>query len=486
MKKLAARKILLPRLELTEVTDSLDKHAIRIPLPTAAPNEAYYVRSKHIDTPSSERVDSKPGWMGSQFNLFPVVLNSDGSPWAEANIYLLSRIESSLSPAMATYASIADSLAGYRRFLDETGIDWTEFPEHKLKRPTYRYHGFLKYEIADGKMKASTAKRRMSAVISFYTWLKQEGTLNPSHSPWKESDQYIQLTDSRGLKFSKQITSKDISIKSTPSIDPYDDRIFDGGKLRPLTKDEQSWLVNALVALGNTEMLLIHLLGLLTGARIQTILTLRIKHLRTNSSRNQNQEIRLIAGGHSDIDTKNNKKIVIHIPVWLHQKLQVYAISEGAKKRRMRAQGGDNENQYLFLSIRGAPLYQSKSDNNIFDEKNQLRHLKSGQAVRQYIKDRVIPYIRDKQNTPMFSYQFHDTRATFGMNLTDFQLERVSSGYINLHQAREFVKARMCHESTATTDRYLQYRSNLNFTASINIQYDSYLHEILTASEGTL
>lgn len=486
MKEVAARKILLPRLELTEVTESLDKHAIRIALPHGSPSEAYYVRPKHIDTPNGERIDSKPRWMGSKFNLFPIVLNRDGSPWAEANIYLLSRIESSLSPSMATYTSIADSLAGYRRFLDQTDLDWTHFPEYKLKRPTYRYHGFLKYEIAAGKMKASTAKRRMSAVISFYTWLKQEGTLIPLHSPWKESDQYIQLTDSRGLKFSKQISSKDISIKSVTSIDPYDDRIFDGGKLRPLTRDEQSWLVNALVALGNTEMLLIHLLGLVTGARIQTILTLRLKHIRVDTLNNHNHEVRLIAGGLTDIDTKNNKKIVLHIPIWLLQRLQVYANSENAKKRRSRAVGGDSDDQYLFLSNRGAPLYQSKSESINFNDKNQLRHSKSGQAVRQYIKDRVIPYIREKNSAPTFSYQFHDTRATFGMNLTDFQLERVSLGDITLHQAREFVKARMCHESTATTDRYLQYRSNLNFTANINTQYDSYLHEVLTTSEGTV
>jgi hypothetical protein len=104
MKELAARKILLPRLELTEVTDSRDIHAIRIALPHGAPDEDYYIRPKHLDTPNGERIDSKPRWMGSQFNLFPVVLNRDGSPWPEANIYLLSRIESSLSPSMATYA----------------------------------------------------------------------------------------------------------------------------------------------------------------------------------------------------------------------------------------------------------------------------------------------------------------------------------------------------------------------------------------------
>lgn len=476
--KREARKILLPLLEVTEVALPSDKNAIRIPLPKGSPDSAYYVRRKHDNDLTDERTDKKPRWMGSKFNLFPVVLDQHGIPWAEANVFLLSRIESSISPTMSTYASIADSLAAFRRFLDETEINWTEFPAHKLKRPTYRYHGYLKLEVASGRLKASTAKRRMSAVISFYSWLKQEGTLTPTHSPWKESDRFIQLTDMHGFKFSKHITSTDISIKTQQSIDPYDNRIDDGGKLRPLTVIEQEWLIDALISLGNTEMLLIHLFGLLTGARIQTILTIRGRHVSGKYDTNNSAEIRVPAGPGTDIDTKNSKKIVLHIPTWFYQKLNTYAFSEQAERRRFLAGNNNTENQYLFLSVRGAPLYQSKSESLTFDPLKSIRHAKTGQGVRQFITDRVIPFIREKNNSN-FRYQFHDTRASYGMNLTDHQLERVSKGDITLHQAREFVKARMCHESSATTDRYLQYRHNLNIGSNINKKYDEHLQKLI-------
>jgi hypothetical protein len=476
--KYEARKILLPLLEVTEITHSSDESAIRIPLPNGTPDLAYYVRRKHDYYFTNEQSDIKQRWRESRFNLFPVVLDQYGIPWAEANIFLLSRIESSISPTMSTYASIADSLAAFRRFLDESQINWTEFPIHKLMRPTYRYHGYLKLEVASGKLKASTAKRRMSAVISFYSWLKQEGTLTPAYTPWKESDRYIQLTDLHGLKFSKHITSTDISIKTQQTIDPYDNRIDDGGKLRPLTVVEQERLIDALISLGNTEMLLIHLFGLLTGARIQTILTIRVRHVIDRCETNNSAEIRVPAGPGTDIDTKNSKKIVLHIPAWFYQKLNTYANSERAKRRRSLAKNSDTEHQYLFLSVRGAPLYQSKSENLTFDPSKSIRYAKTGQGVRQFITDKIIPLIREKNNNNFF-YQFHDTRASYGMNLTDHQLERVSKGDITLHQAREFVRTRMCHESSATTDRYLQYRSNLNFGENINRKYDEHLQNLI-------
>ncbi|WP_026602390.1 site-specific integrase [Methylomonas sp. 11b] len=476
--KREARRILLPILEITEIASPSDKNAIKVPLSKGGTYFEYYVRKKH-DEVEGNRTDHKPSWMRSEFNLYPIVLDKNGVPWAEANIYLLSRIESSISPTMSTYASIADSLAAFRRFLDETEIDWTDFPSHKLKRPTYRYHSYLKLEIASGRLKASTAKRRMSAVISFYSWLKQEGTLTPTNLPWKESDRYIQLVDLHGFKFSKHITSTDVSIKTTQSQDPYDKRIDDGGKLKPLTTQEQEWLIDSLISLGNTEMLLIHLLGLVTGARIQTILTMRIKHVSAEFNSGTADEVRLPAGPGTDIDTKNDKKIIIHIPIWLYKKLNIYAKSERAKKRRARSDVGENESQYLFLSVRGSPLYKSKSDSLMFNQSYSIRHAKAGQGVRQFITDRVIPLIRTKNNAPDFHYQFHDTRASYGMNLTDRQLERVSIGEITLHQAREFVKARMSHESSATTDRYLQYRSNLEIVSNINARYDEHLKNLV-------
>ncbi len=55
----------------------------------------------------------------TSFNLFPVVLNRDGSPCREAVVYILKRLNDSISPVMGTYASIAEDLAIYKRFIDD-------------------------------------------------------------------------------------------------------------------------------------------------------------------------------------------------------------------------------------------------------------------------------------------------------------------------------------------------------------------------------
>lgn len=457
-----AKKIQLPTLVVTQLAEATDLGAIQVPLPAGSPDKVYFVR------PKQER-----------FNLFPLVLNADGAPWAEANIYLLSRMKESMTPAISTYSCIADDLAAFRRFLDDTGIDWLHFPSHKLSRPTYRYHGHLKLAIAAGEIASSTAKRRMSAVISFYTWLKNEGLLITQFPPWKASDRYIQLKDNYGFQFSKHITSTDISINISKNNDPYAETIDDGGKLRPLSKEEQGWLIDALNSLANIEMTLIHLFGLITGARIQTILTFKVRHIRMGIDQLDPYEIRLPVGPGTGVDTKNDKQLVLHIPVWFYRMLQTYAQSERAQQRRKRSPNGDTENQYLFLSVRGVPLYQSKAELQTFRHSSTTRHAKIGQGVRQFMKECVIPFIKQKYNAPNFTYKFHDTRATFGMNLTDHQLMLVSTGEVTLHEAREFVKTRMCHESSATTDLYLKYRQNLKLVRNVNANYNDHLQALV-------
>lgn len=479
-----ARKILLPTLALTELSDATDDTAVRVDLPRGSSFTHYFVRPKQDEDGLSYRFACKSQRAGSRFNLFPLVLDAEGRPWAEANVYILSRVRDCLAPVMSTYSSIADDLAAYRRFLDETSTDWTNFPANKLRRPTYRYSGHLRLAIAAGEIASSTAKRRMSAVISFYTWLITEGVLAPTHAPWKASDRYIELKDTRGFKFSKRVTTTDLSLQIPKQHDPYAGTVDDGGKLRPLSQEEQGWLMEALISLGNIEMTLIHLFGLLTGARIQTILTFRVRHALMELDESLPLELRFPVGPGTDIDTKNDKQQVLYIPIWFYQMLRTYAHSDRAQRRRHRIADRGAEDQYLFLSIRGAPLYQSKAESQTFNDSTNVRHTKAGQGVRQFIAERVIPFIREKYNTPNFNYQFHDTRATFGMNLTDAQLRLVSQGEITLHEAREFVKNRMCHESSATTDRYLQYRKNLKQVRAASTGYDNHLRQLAEHALG--
>jgi len=414
-------------------------------------------------------------WVRHQFNLFPVVVDAAGVPWAEAAVYLLCRLEDTLTPSMSTYAAIADDLASYRRFLDEYEVDWTNFPLQKLQRPTYRFNGHLKHAVNAGEIAPATAKRRMGSVIAFYRWLEVEKVFKPAQTPWKESDHYVQYLDGLGFRRSKTVVKTDLSIHTPKQHDPYDGLIEDGGKLRPLPLEEQQWLLDALVSLGNTEMTLIHLFALLTGARIQTILTFRLRHALIELADRQRDYLRIAVGHGTGVDTKREKQLVLHIPIWFYQMLQTYARSTRAAGRRKRAVGGDHENQYLFLSQRGAPLYQGKVEGLSFDSSNQLRHPKCGQGVRQFIAERIIPFIRGSYKAKAFHYRFHDLRATAGMNWTDHQLKLVEIGQSTLHQAREFVRVRLGHNSSSVTDRYLQYRHNVKLVRWAEEEHEIHL-----------
>ena len=468
---------LLPRLNLTEVVSPGTSGARKVVLTDHSSDSSYLVRPCTDET-SGARSDARPRWMGTSFNLFPLVVDSHGVPWAEATLYIVHKLENNVSPNMSTAKSIADDLSAFLRFIEESSLDWATFPQRKLERPTYRFRAELMLLVRAGELAASTARRRMGSVVAFYRWLLEEKLLVAEHQPWSESKRFISFSDARGMQGVKTVTTTDLRISAPSQTDPYTTFIDDGGKLRPLPQHEQEWVLDALVELGNIELTLIHLVALLTGARMQSVLTFRVGHVSSASVLTHGDDVRLPIGPGTGIDTKNDKKMVLHAPAWLYQRLQDYAVSPRAIRRRERALGGDSDSQYLFLSARGAPFYQSKADALTYDPKNDLRHAKAGQAIRQLVAEYIVPGIRAK-HSPKFSYRFHDLRATYGMNLTDEQLRLVAAGEITLHEAREHVKDLMGHESAATTDRYLQYRGRLQFVRKVNDSYGEHLQRLV-------
>lgn len=476
MKHRLASKIVLPHFTLTEVCAPNDEGACTRHLGSAESVQP----QKYTYRPALRPVAYSQTGPNYSYNLMPVVLDGSGTPWAEANLYILARLDNALSPNMLTYHGIADDLAAFRRFLEEENIDFTSFPRRKPLRPTYRYRADLQHKIAAGEIAPTTARRRIAAVVGFYRWMVAEELLTPDNPLWEEHDVYIQLKDAHGFSHSRVVTTTDLAVRIPDQKDPYAGTINDGGKLRPLGIDEQQHVLEALSELGNTEMSLIHMLALFTGARIQTILTLRVKHV-TEPIKTAASEIRLPVGPGTGIDTKNDKRMSLHIPIWLYEKLRTYCFSDRAKARRRKA-GGDSTSQYLFLSSRGVPMYVAK-DTKSYDDRATLRHEKQGQAVRQYIREFVIPEIQNLTGA-RFHYRFHDLRASFGMNLTDHQLALVRLGQVTLHQVREFVKTRMGHESSATTDLYLQYRQNAALLKMVQEAYEGHLKHLIDTARA--
>jgi len=268
------------------------------------------------------------------------------------------------------------------------------------------------------------------------------------------------------------VTSTDLQILASKADDPLDDTIQDDGKLRPLLLEEQKWVMEAADALGNGEMYLFILFMLLTGARIQTVGTLRVRHFIqanpafSNGIAGQGQVFKLKAGPGTGIDTKRNKNKTLQIPNLLYEALHVYVTSDRARRRREMAAGGDHLDQYFFLTQQGSPYYTAKAQSSRYDPSMARRHHKNGGTVRQFLKERLIPFVRNRYD-PKFKFRIHDLRATFGMNQTDIQMSLVQAGVIALNKARSIVKELMWHTSSATTDKYLDYRKQMKMIHAV-------------------
>ncbi|WP_272544842.1 site-specific integrase [Burkholderia cepacia] len=472
------RKVILPVLARSWVCSADDIGAqmreIREDGSAAVTYHYRYVSGK--DTTDAE------GYIKEHYNLFPLVLSRDGAPWEPAVAYIFGRLQQKAFPNMRTMHGIADDLGYFLDFLEDRGIEFDDFPSNKQRRPTYRFHGYLKQQIHARETASSTAQRRMGTVIGFYRWLLAEGLFAPAHPLWQETDQYLSFKDARGLAHAKHVKRTDVSIRAPRQTDPFDGTIDDGGKLRPLELGEQRWIIEALVGLQNVEMLLIHALMLTTGARIQTALTLRVRHVILEPPSGV-AEIRMRVGPGTGIDTKNNKLMTLHIPRAVYERLRVYALSDRTIGRRLRAPGGDGPDQYLFLTQQGAPYYEAEEHSGVFDPTFSLRHRKRGQTVRVFVRDHVLPYIHEHFDGD-FRYRIHDLRASFGMNLTDSVLRRVEQKEMTLLQARQFVSTRMGHDRTETTDQYLGFRQTMDAIVSAVDDHERYIQSLIAMAWG--
>lgn len=454
------RKVLIPAFRLTEICNATDPNVIQRDIKQGKGREAttYYCRPV-VEVHSESRFN---------YNLFPIPLDRDGNPWGLATNFLLARLEGEARPNMVSYHSLADDLGAYKEWLDQFPNPnqlLFDFPIMKLRRVTYRYKGYLKQQIFAKEVASGTARRRMSTVIAFYRWLIKEELFTPENDPWVERGFSLAIKTGYGATVIKKGVSTDVGIKVAKAEDALEDTIDDGGKLRPLPKDEQQWVLEAVNASGNTEMYLMILFMLATGARIQTAATLRVSHFTAEtpvfftSISGGGSVFKLRCGARYGIDTKGDKEGVLQVPEPLYLALRTYALSDRARRRRVIA-GGDSPAQYLFLTQQGSPYYLSKGEALQFDPERTTRYLQDGGTVRQFLKERVIPYVR-KNHNPKFHMRIHDLRATFGMNHTDIQMGLVESGRISLSQARNTVRQLMWHQNSATTDLYLDYRKRL-------------------------
>jgi integrase len=78
------------------------------------------------------------------------------------------------------------------------------------------------------------------------------------------------------------------------------------------------------------------------------------------------------------------------------------------------------------------------------------RHVKTGQAVRQFIKDELLPMMRAQLGNLRYEFSFHDLRATYGLNMVDTMTASETKYTRALDQLRQL----MWHARASTTEIY--------------------------------
>ncbi|WEJ62648.1 site-specific integrase [Thiomicrorhabdus lithotrophica] len=367
-----------------------------------------------------------------------------------------------------TVSSIAQGLVEFLKFCEENQIDWRVTPRNKLKKPIYRYSRYLQTLIYDGVLAPSTAKRKISTVIRFYKDCQNDygSDFFGVHPPY--TDKMVTFTDPKGK--TRLAVTQEEQIKVTKET-PADSQLYieDGGKLKSLMLEEQEVLHEILDSnkvRRNIEMRYIFKTALKTGARLQTILTLSVKdidvHIDLPSGYSDINHI--VRAGRSHIaDSKRSKDINIFIPYSWIEALKVYVNGPRYQKRRekyFKNLGITNPTEeqlskaYLFLTNRGTPYYDRKSDLKVYNPNNTRGQPRIGGGVHDYLAEHILPVMREKLGEG-FRFHFHDLRATYGVNLRD-QLREIYPE-ADSEEIYKQIQARLSHNDRKTTEDYVKY-----------------------------
>ncbi|MCH5551104.1 site-specific integrase [Pseudomonas syringae pv. syringae] len=381
-----------------------------------------------------------------------VILRPDGALWQEGSIYLFEAM-TELGMSQSSGANAAGDLADFMNKMDDSGLDFLNFDGPQSLRPTYRYKATLKSEIVSGARSKGYCNRKIYNVQKMYRWLTTTRNFKPRQPMWESTTRHISYHDRYGNTHTKEVISTDLTFKKSKPI-PSGKYIVDGGKLYPISRENQDRMMRALVELGNPEMLLAHIVGITTGMRVQSNLTLRHGSITRGVGHDDDPckyDLYGISVAFEDslVEAKNSKEQVVKMPAWLHHMLHVYINSDRHRKRAAKSPITDDARQYIFLTRTGKPYYVAKADEHLFDFSTE-----KGSALRHFCK-KVIRLV--KRENERFRYQLHDLRATFGMNLIEDNCKDLESGKMNQIEILDIVKNRLNQEDINVTIRYLKY-----------------------------
>ncbi|QAY84165.1 site-specific integrase [Pseudomonas arsenicoxydans] len=398
---------------------------------------------------------------GDLFN-FPFLFHQNGKPWFEANSYLLNYVKHKPLAGRPTddIRRRASKLLDYLIFCEDEGLDWLDFSGRRpALRPTYKYFAYL---VNQGKRSAAVINQYTGVVFKFYRFVAAN---------WHDID--IERVDSiKQIKFmltgsfgNRLVTAEKRSqTKMVPASSPIPIGFVreDGEDLRPLTNSELGELLDIVKGKEwSVQERLILLTALMTGARKQTVLTLRLRHLKSfkEDALQRDGTYLLHVGPGTGVDTKRDRSQRLYVPRQIAEELKVLVSSPSAVMRREKLRSHfekeypdlsplAEDDMYVFLSDQGGCYYMAKNDSRY----PVIKSRPTGQ-VTETIKRKLLTKASDRFPT---DFSYHWLRATYAFQLYQNLLPLLESGHMRPGEEISFVQHRLHHKNRETTEGYLK------------------------------
>lgn len=398
---------------------------------------------------------------------FPMLFNKEGSPWYEGNQFLLSiALDHSFEYTPLKIARKASALLDYQMWCEENDVQMFNYSARRPKnRPSYRYFSYL---LNEGKS-AGNLNTRTKLVYDFTCYFSSKYQIDKDRID-KVTDVQKNYSSKTGETYKKKLKKRSQTKARNNSKSSVDDSLVldDGEYLKPLGEDQQKILFKHIKSSSfNVDERLIFQFAVDTGARKQSILTLRLKHLEHFKPENLKTDgtYEINAGQGCLMDSKNSKNITIKVPSYLAENLKIYANSKAAKKRRklfIQKYGNiftDPNEIYVFLGKRGDCRYMAKSDPRF----SSTRTPPSGGSI-QTIVNRLFKVLENENegNHIPSDFTFHWLRATFAYNLYLHLLPLVDAKKMTYSDQIAFIQNALGHDDPSTTENYLKLFTSEN------------------------
>lgn len=395
--------------------------------------------------------------------IMPTIIQSNGEVWEIASLYFIKYLAINGSRDYKTLLSIAYDLLDFYRFIedcqhDNVNFDWLYLPLEEEDRVINRYVSNLDRLYHRNLIKSSTRSKKINSVVNFYKFsfkhkLFDKGVIK-NGLPFQIIARNIRTVDSLGFSQIREVETTNLARPIAKKKDTVDG-IKDGRVLHPIEPEYLSTIMQTLENHPSRAFQLFFKFALKTGARSQTISTIRVKHIKEILIQKTvlDNRLKLTVGNGTSIDSKFSSEMAIYIPYQLCLDLIEFTESQTWKDAARLSYYDLTDNNYVFLTKRGTPYYTSKQE--IYELENSDHGLDQNIAVGGTLKSQLISLIKMiKATHPDFpNFSLHDLRATFALN----SLKKCIDLGWNNSQSLLHIKKLLGHKSTQVTERYLNY-----------------------------